>query len=642
MEEAKWRFASNGNAGYTGINDSGIETFSAQVMHSLVRETIQNALDARKDPEKPIEVEFKEFSMSVEDFPGRSSFSKSIHACLDDNEDEDAKKFFQQAVDKIDGNEGDFFKVLRVSDFNTVGLQGAETGEKGSNWSRLVKEKGSSNKNKTAQGSFGIGKSAPFACSDFRTVFYSSLYEKEDGERVESNIGVARLISFKNDAFKTETNEGWTTGMGFYSDNDQLKAILKRADFDPSFNRTTSGTDIYIMGFTASEDFEGSVKTSVLRNFLVSIWKGLLTVRINGSEISKDTLQKYVWELPSDEKENKELKEYYDLLTRTDRKIVVIPLKVSEYGEKYGFKDGECELRLKEGNDLNSRILLTRRSGMRLFEQDHISGSIKFTGVLLMNGANMNAAFRKMEVPSHDAWAPDRIKDSKEKRKAKQMLDDFKKYLRKCVKDSFGHTDEDSLSAFGMAEFLPSDKKDQEAATPKETIGGDIDALVEKTVSVPKEKVVTVEKAHVARGEGEEGTNIKIGEHSGHGHGGGKHPLGGDDGNIPAHKYKEIAIQARVRSSDPRKGKCYVEYMAPKKSANAKLELFFTNERGKANKTLCVYAAKVVEGSADVKAWKGNEILLSHVKKNEKIRIECDVNINRYCMMEAVYYEDKK
>lgn len=141
MEEAKWRFASNGNAGYTGINDSGIETFSAQVMHSLVRETIQNALDARKDPEKPIEVEFKEFSMSVEDFPGRSSFSKSIHACLDDNEDEDARKFFQQAVDKIDGKEGDFFKVLRVSDFNTVGLQGAETGEKGSNWSRLVKEK---------------------------------------------------------------------------------------------------------------------------------------------------------------------------------------------------------------------------------------------------------------------------------------------------------------------------------------------------------------------------------------------------------------------------------------------------------------------------------------------------------------------
>ena len=69
---------------------------------------------------------------------------------------------------------------------------------------------------------------------------------------------------------------------------------------------------------------------------------------------------------------------------------------------------------------------------------------------------------------------------------------------------------------------------------------------------------------------------------------------------------------------------------------------FFTNERGKATKTLCVYAAKVVEGSAEVKAWKGNEILLSHVKKNEKICIECDVNINRYCMMEAVYYEDKK
>lgn len=43
----KWRFVSNQNSTLTGINDAGIETFSANMHRSLVREILQNALDAR-------------------------------------------------------------------------------------------------------------------------------------------------------------------------------------------------------------------------------------------------------------------------------------------------------------------------------------------------------------------------------------------------------------------------------------------------------------------------------------------------------------------------------------------------------------------------------------------------------------------
>ncbi|RKJ16181.1 hypothetical protein D7X33_47490, partial [Butyricicoccus sp. 1XD8-22] len=50
---------------------------------------------------------------------------------------------------------------LRISDFNTKGLEGAQTGELGSPWSSLVREAGSSNKGDSSGGSFGIGKSAP-------------------------------------------------------------------------------------------------------------------------------------------------------------------------------------------------------------------------------------------------------------------------------------------------------------------------------------------------------------------------------------------------------------------------------------------------------------------------------------------------
>lgn len=641
MGNAKWRFASNGNAGYTGINDSGIETFSARIMHSLVRETIQNALDAVKNGELPVSVEFNEFDFPIKAFPDYQGFRKAIQACYDDNEDVDARDFFKHALEIIDGESNQTLKVLRISDCNTVGLQGAETGEKGSNWSRLVKEKGSSNKNETAQGSFGIGKAAPFACSDLRTVFYSSVYEKNNGEQVKSNIGVARLISFKNEEFRTARDEGWTTGMGFYSDNDQLNAILKSADFDSSYERKEAGTDIYIMGFTSLEDFSNEVKKYVLFNFLVSIWSGKLSVTVNGETVKKETLQKYIRELneanASDAKERKEirdLKEYYDLLIKSEPNIVIIPLKVAEYGEEYGFTDGECELRLKEGRKLNSRILLTRKSGMRLFEQDRMSGSIDFTGVLLMTGEHMNAAFRPLEVPSHDAWAPDRLKTPKEKRKAKQMLSDFRKYLRECVENSFGHTKEDLLNAFGMAEFLPANLEEQQGENQVEVLDGDILKIQEKETKMSKPKLGAREKKKTTGGG--EGVQGRPSKHISNAHTG-KKSKNGTEGDEETYKYKEMPIEARVRSPNPRKGRYIIEYVTPKKTKQARLSLYATNERGKSNDTLQIQSAVLLEGSGEIMSCRGNEIILKNVVKGDKIRIQCDVNMNRYCMMEVGY-----
>ncbi len=648
MGEAMWRFASNGNAGYTGINDSGIETFSAKIVHSLVRETIQNALDARKDESKPVVVEFKEFNMDVADFPGYDSFSESIHACLRDNTDEDAKNFFIHAAELIDGEAGDTLRVLRISDFNTIGLEGAETGEKGSNWSRLIKEKGSSNKNKTAQGSFGIGKAAPFACSDFRTVFYSSLYKKSDGKGIWSHIGVARLISFKDAKIaKENNNDGWTTGMGFYSDSEKLNAILTPANLDPSFTRkdNETGTDIYITGFMDMDNFEASVKKYVLLNFLISIWKGLLTVKVNDTLINKDSLQGDVWNLNGyDDKEIKALKDYYDLLTKSAPEITIISLDAKKYGETYGFKDGECELRLKEGKGLNSRILLTRKSGMRLFEQKNISGSIDFTGILLMTGPNMNAAFREMEVPSHDNWAPDRIKDTKRKKLAEKMLTEFRAYLRACVKESFGHTDENILDAIGVSEFLPDDLNDKANGEKTETIDGDIIAI--KTVSTPVSKPPVREWGSSAvtdePGEKGEETGKKVGRHRGRG-GTGKSNSTGDPGEgMSGYSYKKIEINARVRASDPRNGEYFVEFISPKNLKQAKIALNITNERGKSCASMDIQAANLVVGNGEICKCNNNEIVIKNVKKDEKIRIQCSVNMNRYCMMEAVYYEGKK
>ena len=140
------------------------------------------------------------------------------------------RNFFKTAYETLDFNS---INVLKISDYNTTGLKGSSSGKSGTAWSRLVKESGTNDKDGVAGGSFGIGKSAYFACSRFRTVFFSSL--SEDNEK--SNIGVARLISFDLD------NETKSIGMGFYAEGNKLLAIQDLADFDGKPKRTEYGTD---------------------------------------------------------------------------------------------------------------------------------------------------------------------------------------------------------------------------------------------------------------------------------------------------------------------------------------------------------------------------------------------------------------
>ena len=61
--------------------------------------------------------------------------------------------------------------------------------EYNSPWCNLTKSQGASDKSGSNGGSFGIGKFAPYACSAFRTVFYSTL----DRDGISAYQGVARL-----------------------------------------------------------------------------------------------------------------------------------------------------------------------------------------------------------------------------------------------------------------------------------------------------------------------------------------------------------------------------------------------------------------------------------------------------------------
>lgn len=640
----KWRFISNQNSTIAGINDAGIETFTANMNRSLVREIIQNSLDAKiPGINDSVHVSFELFSINTNQVPDGDNLHKVIKKCKESNKDEpDAFKFFDSA-DKL--MEQEYIDVLRISDYNTIGLEGSDTCEKGTSWSRLVKESGSSNKGQSSGGSFGIGKSAAFACSDLRTVFYSSL----DTKGLKSNFGVAKLVSYQDESM------GWTTGVGYYSEDEKFVAIPELASFENGHVRTESGTDIYVLGMHRSENFKSDFINAVLLDFLVSLVKGKLVVNIQGEEINKITLPKYMSKLnPHESDEIKDLLCYYHLLSSADPKIIKIELDSKIYGNKYGFSDGECTLYLKENEGYNRKVLITRNAGMRILEQNRISGSIEFTGVMIIEGDKMNETFKAMEVPSHDAWEPGRCRG--EKRYYTNVLNDFKRYIKNCVTDNFGKVNADVMDAIGANDFIPDKiEDDKEPKLQKNDLSTRIKKLFGKSVEPTKKKSKAIDLAEINPDSDDLGGSGP-GDGKGPKPGPGPHP-GPEPGPFPGiepgpqpkddkHgdnvKYKEISVKKRLICTDTSTGKYSLSFVSPSKASKAKLVFSLSGEQSEFE--LPVNEAIITKGSNKTKVEKiiGNQVFLSDMDKGDSIKIEVKVDFDSYCMMEVDYYANKK
>jgi len=640
----KWRFVSNQNSTISGINDAGIETFTADMNRSLVREIIQNSLDAaRTDIDKPVRVEFELIQVKRENIPDVENLQKAIKKCYESNSDEpDAYSFFMKAYKTLADR---YINVLRISDYNTRGLEGSDTCEKGSNWSRLVKENGSSNKGQSSGGSFGIGKSATFACSDLRTVFYSSL----DLQGLTSNFGVARLISFDDEKI------GWTTGVGYYSEDDRFVAIPGLLNFDKKYNRIDTGTDIYVLGMCPSNEYEKEFIDAVLLDFLVSLVKGKLIVDIQGKRISKETLDKYIAKLnPYQNEDIRALIEYYNLLTSSNPRIKRISLNSDVYGKEFGFKDGECTLFLKEGEKLNRKVLITRKAGMRILEQNRISGSIEFTGVLVMDGENMNETFKAMEVPSHDAWEPGRCRGRKTY--YTKVLRGLKKYIKDCVNENFGKVETDVMDAIGANDFLPDRiENDQEPRLQKKDLTARIKKLFGKSIEPTKKKSKSLKVSEInVDGEDSGGSGpgdgsrsrLRLGPHPGTGSG----PYPGleigesksKDGEGDIKQYKEINVKKRLICKDIKEGKYRLNFLAPSKTSKCKLVFSVSGEQN--DFELPIKSANIISSKEGTTIEKiiGNTIYISNIRKGDNISLEVKVDFDSYCMMEVDYFANKK
>jgi len=447
MNKLKWRFPP-GHGMIHGFNSAGIVTYAGDRIGSLTREIVQNSLDA-KNPEienSPVTIEFSLFNLKQEDIPDINNLKRAINNSYSEVTklgDPTPRKFFKNAQKLINSNSIPF---LRISDFKTTGLTGVNSNNP-SPWMNLVRSQGVSDKGRTAGGSFGIGKNATFACSDLRTVIYSTL--TSSGEI--GTQGVANLISFDDElGYKT-------LGVGFLSINDNHDALPELITLDLKFQRKEPGTDIYIAGLNQRENLVEEIITEVLDNFFYAIYKNELEIIIGNININSQNLQDIVLDYREIIKET--TFELYRLFFEDDVHI---------YKEKVIDDENDLEIRIILSDESSRKISMIRKPWMKIKDLSRFPIKYKFMGVAIINGDNLNTILRKTENPQHNDWELDRLDyNSEEQKEADAILKEIERLIREKLEKLHEIDLSDYLDIFGAEEYIPlidpeSDNKAQQ------------------------------------------------------------------------------------------------------------------------------------------------------------------------------------
>ena len=77
----KWRFPLSGGGLQNGFNDGAIDHFKGHRLSSLVREVIQNSLDAGDGTDRPIKLKFEIQEINKSTCPEAVELTEHLEAC---------------------------------------------------------------------------------------------------------------------------------------------------------------------------------------------------------------------------------------------------------------------------------------------------------------------------------------------------------------------------------------------------------------------------------------------------------------------------------------------------------------------------------------------------------------------------------
>jgi len=464
-KECKWFFGLEGPVD-NGPTNPTKGTFSSSPDIDIVREALQNSLDAQYDESKPVTVKFSFSKMRSEDFPAFFQIRDHIRATLKAYENNDrAKEKFPTMIDYLSESPGSeaFAKdidVLTVGDYNTKGMP-YEKGKSASPFHAFLRAIGLSvSKEIGAGGSNGLGKETIYERSAIKTLLIST-------RTVAGGVafqGAARL------ATHIDPNDGISrvSKYGFYGKfNDE--AITVEEEIPECFRRIEPGTDIHIAGLIpfSRDGIRKSLVEAVLNHFWLAVYREKLIVEVDGVRIDKNTLPTLLVEHFPDVSDKHRITNYEKWNPRPYFNTVV---NVESKKEKTAFEQKDSELLghvrmyLDWGSDqLPKKVVFMRQPRMVIFKASKTSYP-NFAAVFVCDHEIGNKALRCTEPPAHNDWDIKQFEGSDaDRERYKLCIKEVNDYVRDVLDKYFrSESSHNEIIIPGLAELLPDLEKSDE------------------------------------------------------------------------------------------------------------------------------------------------------------------------------------
>ena len=536
MPNMTWQFPRNEFEENEGFTDAGISHFTDNREVNLIRESIQNSLDARAG-NAPVRVECSLLETPLSAFQGKELRAILDRAVQSPHNDDKGRGQFDRAKRLLDYNRQ--LVTLRIKDGNTKGAQDVpRQGGAPSQWAALTKGSGYPAKDKKdAAGSFGLGKHSAFAVTDLRTVLYSTAWRDANGLN-QRFIGKAILVShFDNDGTPRRRT-------GYLSSGESNAPPLKDGDVPYSFGLMEPGTAIFIPGYELPGNLgrprwrRQSIATAI-DNYFHAITHRHLVVAVDDKEVNADNISEQYNALATNERS-----------PRTINFIMVS--KTKPVATSYFAGIGDVTLRIHVHDDPKSKvreIALVRDSGMmitaRPADMELGLGRIPqiwrgFTAIIeCISEPDESSYVRDSESPKHDKLSVDYIEDAKRKRDARDALRQVGQWVRERIEKEAGLQTPDSDDYVDeLAKYFPIYDEDGRPGNPDKP--GHVD------VSAPRQSRHTGGGAGLLAGEhgGRRGGQRRPRNPSGSGGSGGR---GGGGGQTGANRRPPVSRVSGIR-----------------------------------------------------------------------------------------------
>ena len=446
-KNCKWFFADQPPGGREiGPNNAMEQSFKKHPYASLVRESIQNSLDAVLDNNEPVRMKYEFREMKSEDYPNFFDLRNHIQGCIDYYpKNTNAKAKYEPMVQALSDYYGKAtIQYIRVSDFNTKGMA-YDCKDTNSPFYAFVRSAGVSAKDNTsAGGSFGFGKAAYFLISPINTIIVSTYTDNGDSYFE----GVASLCThLYNGEVKMD--------VGYYDDSEG-KPVNQVENIPSIFRRAEPGTDINILGcdFYFRDEIKREMTEAVLRNFWMAIFNGKLEVQIGGNIfINRENLQGLMEEYFPDE-EDKTRKSGYD-----NPRPYFDAVRYAETSERFiKFEDnlallGHVVFYVNKQKGVNDKIAYIRDLQMLVFSKKNKT-NYGFNAVFYCDDPKGNEILRFLENPAHDEWSVSNWPRKGQKGYAKQVLQEVENFKNSCVNKLFNSNTKAAIDIKGLEEFL--------------------------------------------------------------------------------------------------------------------------------------------------------------------------------------------